>query len=168
MLWIIGGIALAVIVFIVGIHFDWDGEPISVLVSIFLVFGIVVGLVWPANEYTEPALKREVELVTLNNNISSQGSGGLFYVSVSANNVYSYRYEVEDKYNLGGTSYETATLTDNVTEVESKDCKKPVLKIYEKKPIKNMWISFSLLDSTIKEYVFYVPEGTIQKEIKLK
>lgn len=168
MLWIIGGIVLAVIILIIGVCLCWDAEPVSLIVSAVFLGGIVLGLFFPVKEYTEAVLISEVELVTLNNNISSQGSGGVFYVSVSSTNVYSFRYEVEDKYNLGGNSYETATLTKNITEVESKDCNKPVLKIYEKRPIKNKWISFSLFDFPIKEYVFYVPEGTIQKEISLK
>jgi len=168
MLWIIGGIILAVFIFIVGVWLGWDGEPICALILIFLGIGILSGLWSPAKGYTESILIDEVELVTLSNNIASQASGGLFYVSVSPTNVYSFRYEVEDKYNLGGKHYETDTLTNNVTEVESKECKKPVLKIYEKKPIKNKWISFSISSAPIKEYVFYVPEGTKQKEINLK
>jgi len=168
MLWIIGGIVLAVIFFIIGLWLGWDGEPISFLVSAALVIGIVIGLLSPVKEYTDLSVIKEVELVSLNNNVASRGSGGVFYVSVSTNNVYSFRYEVENKYDLGGKAYETATLSNNVTEIESAECIKPVLKVYEKKPIKNKWISFSLFDSSIKEYVFYVPEGTIQKEIVLE
>ncbi len=91
----------------------------------------------------------------------------MFYVSVSASNVYTYRYEVKDKYDLGGKSYETDTKSENVTEVESKECTKPVLKIYKRKP-KRSWITFAIGQPSKLEYVFYIPEGTIQKEVILK
>ena len=170
MLWIIGGIIVAVVLF----WFACDFIDSEVLAHIFIVltvvsffFGIFWGLFGEPIAYRDPVLVDEIELVSLNNTVSSEGGGNMFYVSVSASNVYTYRYEVKDKYNLGGKSYETDTKSNNVTEVESKECTKPVLKVYERKP-KRSWITFAFGHSPKTEYVFYVPEGSIQKEIVLK
>lgn len=168
MLWILGGVIIEIIILVIGGIYCDNDSLVGFLGALVLGIGIAIGLCYPAKEYTELTVVSEVELVSLNSNVASQWRGGLFYVSVSADNIYSFRYQVDNKYDLSGSAYETDTLSNNVTEIESKDCKKPVLKIYESKPIKNKWISFSLFDETIKEYVFYVPEGTIQKEIILK
>lgn len=171
MLWMIGGIIVAVIIFCITCMFVNNEDLILSIVCLMfasVIFGFVGGLFGDPIGYEEPVLVNEIELVSLNNTVSSEGGGNMFYVSVSASNVYTYRYEVKDKYNLGGKSYETDTKSDNVTEVESNECQKPVLKVYERKPIKKWWISFSIGAKPIEEYVFYVPEGTIQKEISLK
>ena len=170
MLCIIGGIIIACAIFWLLGEFVIDETlmtPLIVLMVFVFGFGIIWGLFGEPIGYKEPVLVDEIELVSLNNTVSSEGGGNMFYVSVSANNVYTYRYEVKDKYNLGGKSYEMATLSDNVTEVESKECKKPVLKVYEKKP-KRSWITFAFGSSSKVEYVFYVPEGTIKKQVVLK
>ena len=170
MLWIIGGIVVAIGLFWFACTFI-DSEalayPLIILMIVTFFFGIFWGFFGDPIGYEEAVLVDEIELVSLNNTVSSEGGGNMFYVSVSASNVYTYRYEIKDKYNLGGKSYETDTKSGNVTEVESKECKTPVLKVYERKP-KRSWITFSFGHSPKLEYVFYVPEGTIQKEIILK
>lgn len=174
MLWIIGGIVGAIFFMIILCYiasilsFELDEFLITICTVGILVFGLYCGLCGEPQGYTEPILKYEVELVSLNNTIGSQGGGNLWYVTISSGNVYTYRYEINDKYNIGGKAYKTNTLFGNVTEIESKECTKPVLKVYEREPRKNKWISFSIDAKTKTEYVFYVPEGTIQKEIILK
>lgn len=129
------------------------------------VCGFCIGLFLPTG-YKEPVLVNEIELISLNNELTSTGKGNWAYVSVTADNTYSYRYEVNDKYNLDGKSYKIGTVSENVTEVETKECDKAVLQVYKVKP-KITLVSFGL-GASKTEYVFYVPEGTIQKEIVLK
>ena len=63
--------------------------------------------------------------------------------------------------------YKTATIVNNgnVTEIEDPDCQKPVLLEYERTAKKSIW-TFGVASET--NYVFYVPEGTISKDITLQ
>ena len=144
-----------------------DEDFITFFVFLLLVLGsFVLGIFAPIQGYKDEAIfEKEIELVSLNNTTASEGSGGLFYVSVSGENVYSYRYEIVDKYGISGKSYKVGTVSKNVTEIESKDCSKPVLRVYKRKPKRGIW-TFAI-GSTITEYVFYLPEGTIVRNVKL-
>lgn len=107
-------------------------------------------------EYEEPVLVDEIQLVSLNNSVAS-----VSYVYVTPNNVYSYRYEVENTTDLLGKMYETDTISGNVKEIESSECEQAVLRVYVSKPKGK----FGAVKYT---YVFYVPEGTIVKDVILK
>lgn len=169
MLCIIVGILLAVLLYNVAIEkfglASKTGELLFHFAIFFIIFGIAYGLFIPTG-YKEPVLTEKIELVSFNNELVSSEDGNLFYVSVFADNTYSYRYEVNDKYNLGEKSYEIGTVSKNVIEIESSECDKAVLQVYKLKS-KSTFVSFGLWNGEI-EYVFYVPEGTIQKEIALK
>lgn len=117
---------------------------------------IVHGVFIPTG-YQNPVLTQEIELVSL--------SSELDYVSISDNNIYTYKYEVEDSKKLKDKSYKLAKVSGNVTVVEMEKCEKPILKVYERKA-KITLISFGL-GSKKTEYVFYVPIGTIQREFEL-
>ena len=136
-----------------------------VMALIIGITAILVGIFVPVQGYEESEFVKETQLVSLSNDTVSQGSKGIFYVSISADNVYSYRYEVDDNYGLSGKAYKVGTVSKNVTEVESSECKVPVLKVYNKKGKKGLFTFAAFTDET--EYVFYVPEGTIVKEISL-
>ena len=168
MLTIFIGFGIGILLF--WVTFEWlSNERLVALLVVLMIsipiFSIFLGLFSPMQGYKEPVLQKEIEIVSLNNATASQGHGGIFYVSVSGENVYSYRYEVENKYEVTGKSYVVATVSENVTEIESKDCEKPVLKIYKREARKGIW-TFSLGES-ITEYVFYVPEGTIVRNVEL-
>lgn len=167
MLCVILGILLVVLLYYLNMQeYFVESSELSIMLSVIVFFlGIFIGIFMPT-DYQETVLVNEIELVSLNNEITSTGDENLFYVSVSADNTYSYRYEVNDKYNLGGKSYKVGTVSENVTEIESSECDKAVLQVYKVKP-KVTFVSFGLGASKI-EYVFYVPEGTIQKEIASK
>ena len=150
----------------------WDsfGEFFNILLGtiamLVLFVSLTLGLFVPIQGYSDKAeLISETKLVTLSNQVVSEGHGGLFYVSVSANNIYTFRYEVDDKYEISGKSYKVGLLDGNVTEVESKNCKVPVLKEYKRKAKKGLF-TFAFFQNR-KEYVFYVPEGSIVKEVSL-
>ena len=59
--------------------------------------------------------------------------------------------------------YKVGDIVNNVRAIESKDCEKPVLKVYKTKAKKGIW-TFAL-GSDKTEYVFYVPEGTIARSM---
>lgn len=165
---ILGGLLAVLFYYLLMKKIDLESKiaPFLTILAMLVPFCCVfIGLFVPTG-YKEPVLVNEIELVSLNNELSSTGEGDLFYVSVTADNTYSYRYEVNDKYNLGGKSYKVGTVSENVTEVEKEKCDKAVLKVYKVKP-KITVVSFGLFASKT-EYVFYIPEGTIQKEVSLK
>jgi len=52
----------------------------------------------------------------------------------------------------------------NVEEVEDPNCEVPVIRVYRKVAKATIW-TYGLYSKT--KYVFYVPEGTIYKEVNL-
>ena len=98
----------------------------------------------------------------------ASGGTGALYVSLSADNAYTYRYEIDSEFGTDtSTEYETNTLVkENVEEIEDPNCKTPIIWKYQKKGKKSIW-TFAF-GNTKTKYVFYVPEGTISKEVKLK
>lgn len=166
MLTIILGAVLLVIMVFFSLKCKSEGFILFLLGCVFFLGSMLWGLFVPLQGMSEDVrLISTTELVTLSNSTASEGNGSLFYVTVNAENVYSYRYEVEDKYGKGEKSYKVATISKNVTEIESKDCKVPVLEVYKRKPKRGIGTFAMFADET--EYVFVVPEGTISHEINL-
>lgn len=166
MLTIIFGIVVAIgVLVLMGFLSGWeDSSPPCAIAAVILVVAIIVAFC-PVNGYEDEAtLVREIELVALSNDVSSEGRG-LLFVSVSANNVYSYKYEVDNPYGSDGKSFETKTVSENVIETESSQCQKAVLRVYEREAKTNIW-TFCWVKQV--EYEFYVPEGTIDREVTLK
>lgn len=140
-------------------------EIVALSGTLILLFSIAVGIFIPVSGYKDWKLKDETKLVSLSNATAS-GSKGFIYVSLSADNVYTYRYEIKSEFgNKTSKVYKTETLVDkDVEEVEDSSCKVPVLKRYERKGKKSIW-TFGLLGD--EKYVFYVPEDSISKDVKL-
>ena len=121
-----------------------DFEKIGpVIVAFILVGGFVLGLAVPVGT-------------------------GLVYVSLSADNAYTYRYEIDSEFGTEtGKTYKTQTLVgEDVEEVEDPNCKQAVVRVYQREGKKSIW-TFAFWTKETK-YIFYVPEGTISKEVKLK
>lgn len=131
-----------------------------------IIAGILVGLFIPVSGYTEWKLENEIELISLSNT-TAFGGEGLIYVSLSADNSYTYRYEIESEFGTETSKeYTTNTLVKkSIEEIEDSECETPMLKVYSRKGKKSIW-TFALF-SKEEHYVFYVPEGTISKEVKL-
>lgn len=145
-----------------------DFEKIGpVIVAFILVGGFVLGLAVPVSGYKEWRLTEETELVTLSNSLTS-GGVGMIYVSLSADNAYTYRYEIDSEFGTEmGKTYKTQTLIGkDVEEVEDPNCEKAVVRVYQREGKRTIW-TFALGTEETK-YIFYVPEGTISKEVKLK
>lgn len=131
-------------------------EPIAIVA--ILTISIVIGLVYPIGGYKEPELVEEVELATLSNTTVSTDRGSQLYVCVSANNVYSYKYEVPNTSTVEGKMYKFSTVSENVEEVET-NTDKAVLQIYEANAKKSIW-GFALRQKKTS-YIFIVPEGSV-------
>lgn len=155
---------LALVCLCISIFLDKERFILGILFSVGCVICVLLPFI-ASFGYQEPVLAEEIQLVSLDNTVSSVGDGNLFYVSVTAENVYSYRYEVDNTTNLPGTMYETAIVSGDVKEIESTECEQPVLKVYASKPKGDFWFTFAKDKYT---YVFYVPEGTIVKDVTLK
>lgn len=144
---------------------DFKLETLThIAIAVTLSAVIVIGCVCPINGYREPELIEEIELATFSNNTDSVDSDSLLYVKVSASNVYSYRYEVPNTSTVEGKMYKVATVSGNVTEMET-NTDKPVLQIYEAKAKKSIWGLAIGMKKT--SYVFVVPKGSISHSVVL-
>ena len=114
------------------------------------------------SQYEEWIFKEETELVSLSNTQVVEG----FFVNRSSENVYTYRYEINSDFGTETSKeYVIDTVCGNVEEIEDPKCETPLLKEYKSKFGVNFWRIMFPKEAT--KYVFYVPEGTIQKDIKL-
>ena len=165
MLTIIIGIVLAVILLFVLIPRCKEAIVPGIIIGIIITFAIVIGVFEPISGYKEWELIRETELISLSNDIASGGTGRL-YVSLSADNVYTYRYEISSEFGTETSKeYKTTPLTGkDVEEIEDPNCEVPVIRVYQRDAKRTIW-TFGVYGET--KYVFYVPEGTIAKEVKL-
>ena len=161
---IIGIVIIAVLIF-VGIEIKINDTIFSVIFVGVILSSLVIGLFYPAKGFTDWQLVKETELVTLSNSVASQGSGRMFYVSISADNVY---YEIESEFKTEGSkSYKVDTVSgDNVEEIEEANSSKAILQEYHRKGKMSIWSFAFLSDET--RYVFRVPKGTISREVALK
>ncbi len=169
--WLLVGIVGAVIGFgialVLVVKWEWDFEN---TVGFFILIPIMIGLGFSFfginNNYNEKTVVLTEPLIALSDGVASSG-GGLFYVSVSANNMFTYYTEVESEYaSENSSTYVSKTVPGSLTViVEEKNNTEPRLVVYEQTGKKSFWY-FSTLP-TITEYVFYVPEGTIQRNITL-
>lgn len=166
MLTIIIGIILSIILTAI----LWEvSNSMSFLLGVFgILISICFGLFFPFSGYKDWKLIKETKLVSLSNSTVSGGTG-LVYVSLSADNSYTYRFEVDSTFgNKSSKKYKTATIVNdnNITEIEDSKCQEPTLMEYKRTAKKSIW-TFGLL-SNETSYVFNVPEGTISKDIKLR
>lgn len=163
MLVILIAILIASLFMFISFQFD-DCEALFLLGFLIILAGIVIGVFMPT-DYKEWELIDRTEIVTLSNSTATQG-GGFLYVSVSAENVYTYRYEIDSELGTdSSTEYEVDTISGNVIESEDPNCKVPELLKYRRKGKATIW-TFGVGSDT--KYVFHVPQGTISHEVQLK
>lgn len=168
MLTIIIGIILSIIITVIWSDHSNDINAPSLFCSIGFIFSILLGLFYPFSGYNNWKLVKETKLISLSNSTVSGGTG-LIYVSLSADNSYTYRFEVDSTFgNKSSKKYKTATIVNdnNIIEIEDFKCQEPILIEYKRTAKKSIW-TFGLL-SNETSYVFNVPEGTISKDITLR
>lgn len=167
MLTIVIGILIAFGVLILEIIFDgtgMGGELAAMLASVIMATSLVIAIFIPT-KYGEWELIKETELVSLSKSTEIEG-GEIIYVNRSAEYVYTYCYEISPEFGTEtSTDYETDTISENVIESEDKNCEIPVLREYRRKGKITIW-TFGF--GSEEKYDFYVPEGTIQRDTKLK
>ena len=167
MLIIVIGIAISFVVLWISSVFDSDSKAVANIVTLIVFTAIVLGLFFPTG-YKDEELVEEIELVSLSNSTSTEGKG-IIYVSITGENSYSYRYEVDSKYGTTTSKeYVVETISKkngNIVEVEDSNCEKAVIQRFVKKSKITIW-SFGFGGSETT-YIIYVPEGSIAKEISL-
>ena len=92
-------------------HLNISFDSSSSFFALILVAAIVLGLFLPVSGYKDWELAEEIELVSLSNGLAS-GSKGFIYVSLTADNTYTYRYEIDSDF---GTT--TSKDVQKVTEI---------------------------------------------------
>ena len=95
-------IAIAIVfVFVLIIAWLTDSPFIHTIATgicfVVVLVGCTIGVVVPVNGFNEWKLTQETELVTLSNSLAS-GGVGMIYVSLSADNAYTYRYEIDSEF----------------------------------------------------------------------
>lgn len=171
---ILAGILAGVLVigFMIWYGIRHDIKSYDVTLSVFLaiilvIFGFYIGITEPVSGYDEPQIASTTELISLRNETISEGTGRLFYVSVSGTNSYTYYVEVDSEYvSNSQKAYKSNTISDsNVTIVEGNNYTDAKLVTYVRHGTKSFW-TFAV-GAKKYEYVFYVPPGTIVRDISI-
>lgn len=168
--WLLIGIVCAVIGFVVSLKLAEGGisfeHCLMACVGLPFIVALLISLEGNANNYNEKTVVSTQPLIALSDGVASSGSG-MFYVSISANNMFTYYTEAETEYTTeNSNSYVSNTVPGSLTViVEEKNNTQPRLLVYKQTGKKSFW--YFNVPPTITEYVFYVPEGTIQRNITL-
>jgi hypothetical protein len=119
------------------VHFDWNENAFYVAVIVGIAL-ILVGIFAPVGGYKEST--KTIELISLNDGVASTGNGGMFYVSISVDNHYTYYTEVDSKYAEGSAkAYKSYVVAGNVTVVEDDSYTDAKLVIHTFKPKMTFW-----------------------------
>lgn len=163
---ILGFVIVFVLNAILGHENNLFNNIIAFLISeIIIAATIIPGIFFALSGFNDWEFQNEIELVSLSNSVET--SIGHLYAVRSSDNVYLYRYKIDSEFGTPtSTNYTTSIVKGNVEEIEDPKCEIPVLRIYKRTAKASIW-TFALSGEDTK-YVFYVPEGTIQKEVKLK
>ena len=159
------GIVLCVLLWCWAINGNGSGSGRATFGVLLLLAGILVGVFVPVSGFHEFEENSRIELISLSDQTISTGEG-LLYVSITGENSYTYYVEVDNKFGDSGTkSYKSETISgNNITIVEGDNYKGATLVTYVAEGKKSFW-TFALDDAT--EYVFYVPTGTIARNVSL-
>lgn len=168
---IIAGILVAGMVFLLYVHFSNgnsnDDMMVSIIIVLIFITGIVAGITLPTGGFKPLEEVQTVELQALSDKTISIGRGSIIYVSINSSNAYTYYTQVESEFaGENSRAYVSRTISgDNITVVEEENCDNPRLIEYKQYPNSTFW-SFGV-GAQKKYYVFYVPKGTIAHEIAL-
>ena len=157
---IIIGIVLAIVIFIVGVQRGWSANSSSTLCAIAVCFFVWLGLRIPGRDIGREFFS-QTELVSLSDGMSVSGRGGLFYVRVDSKNSYSYYYEIDSDYKQTSQekSYKQGTVTGNdviIIEYENMEAEIPTLYVYHTGHVRNFW-TFSLDGDKYECIIFGTP-----------
>lgn len=161
------GVLIVVVLCLLAIENEIIGSLVLVVAFICVIAGFYVGIAVPVSGYADPQILDTTELVSLRDGTISEGTGGLFYVSISGTNSYTYYVEVDSAYASNSQkAYKSNTLYgSNITIVEDSSFTDAKLVTYVMYGKKTFW-TFSA-GAKEYEFVFYVPEGTVSRDISL-
>lgn len=168
---ILSGAVLVGLIFVYCIKSNKPNRPITslllMLTSLCVITGFFSGITKPVSGYEEPQIVSTTELVSLRDNAVSVGDTRLFYVSFSGTDSYTYNVEVNSPYvSNSQKAYKSNTISgSNVTIVEDDSCTSAKLVKYVMYGKKSFW-TFAA-GAKKYEYVFYVPTGTIARDVSL-
>ena len=172
---ILAGILAGALVFgLIFVYMLWSKKPnetisnvLTLLAALCVVAGLVAGIIVPVNGYKEPKIVSTIELVSLRDDTVSEVTGRLFYVSVSGTNSYTYYVKVDSPYaSSSQKAYKRNTIyNSNVTIIEDDSYTDAKLVTYVRYGKKSFW-TFAVGVKQY-EYVFYVPTGTITRDVLL-
>ena len=168
---ILAGALFAVLTFVCKIKTDDIRTNFIMCMSTLAVFSVIggfaLGIFEPVSGYGEPEIVSTTELVGLRDETTLEGTGGLFYVSVSGTNSYTYYVEIDSKYASNSQkAYECKTISnDKVVIVEDDTYTDAKMVTYVRYGNKSFW-TFAA-GAKQYEYVFYVPTGTIARDVSL-
>ena len=98
MLTIVLGILIVLLIVFLFAYFTNMSLFLVATIAMWSMMGILyLGLFCPLSGYNDWRLVEETPLVSLSNSTATEGKGNLIYVSISAENVYSYRYKIESE-----------------------------------------------------------------------
>ena len=170
MLTIILGILVAGLIFFILLRVNASDDTaycVIVISAVIVIVSIIAGLSVPISGYTDWKPAERTDLVSLSDSTGVSGAKGIIFISISSSNMYTYRYEVDSEFGTY-TSKEFVTETidgECVVEVEDESIDTAYLQIYTRKAQKSIW-TFGLFSKQYK-YVFYVPPGSISKDVNL-
>lgn len=172
---ILAGILVAIL--LIGIIFAYTSRSSNpdasicialAVIAIGSVFcGIGAGIREPVSGYEEPEVFSTTELVSLRTDTISEGMDKLFYVSISGTNSYTYYIEVDSTYaSEAQKAYKSETISGkNVTIIEDDSSMDAKLVTYVRRGKKSFWTFATRTEKY--EYVFYVPTGTIARNVSI-
>lgn len=139
----------------------WLGEKMqNELITVAILATTVIMVLLPIEGFKDRVCKVAVELMRLER---GEDSEEIYYVEKMGVKVI-FAYDNSKQYDLDGGAYEEKQLSGKIKIYESKDCLTPILKIFVIKPSRIL-LTFAPF-STKKEYIFYVPKGTVLKQKK--
>ena len=170
MLTIILGILVAGLIFFILLRVNASDDTaygVITLSVVIVIVSIIAGLFVPISGYYDWKPAERKDLVSLSDSSCISGAKGIIFISISSSNIYTYRYEVDSEFGTD-TSKEFVTETvdgECVVEVEDESIDTAYLQVYTRKAQKSIWTFGLFTEET--QYIFYVPPGSISKDVKL-
>jgi len=134
--------------------------PLALAFSLHWIAGIILSAIFlllvllPIEGFHKPQVDT-LELMRLKRGKNEH----TYYIEMLGKDKVIFAYDNSDMYDLDGGAYEEGIRKGKIKVYESKVCVEPILKTYITKPVRDLF-TFAPF-STKREYVFYVPEGTV-------
>lgn len=117
----------------------------------------ILCILLPIEGYHSPYEAEQIELLKLKRGSKKQ----TYYIEQVDSNHVVFAYDNSEEYELDGVAYEEGFKKGNIKIYESEECYEPILKTFVIEPSTELF-TFAPF-STKKQYVFYVPEGTVYR-----